>query len=309
MSRPPISLGDLVRAAGVLSPDAATLARIAALLGLAVPMAAPAGRHAIRRVPLPAPAQPAGGPRSPVPQAVPPLPVGEDPRPARQPVVTVTPPVADPPRLLRGSVEDLLGTPAVVPVRPEPLLPPGCERAVLAALASVPRPGREVDVDRLVALLAARQPVSVVPRLPEATTRLGVRLLVDQGPSMRPYLRDLGLLAAALRHVVGAVEITPLDIGLGEGPLPRLAAGTPVLAATDLGIGTPPLTPLPEPARWLSLARAAREVGAPLVVLNPYPPGRWPGWAAGLAVVRWDRPTDTGQAVRVARRAAAGLRR
>src|SRR5262249_8194887 len=119
-----------------------------------------------------------------------------------------------PPRPLRGTVEQLLPAPPPRPPRlPEPLLSPVHQRAVLAALVAVPRPGREVDVAALVDPIARWPPVDGVPRLPETTARLGVQLIADQGPSMRPYLRDLRLLADALRQVAGtdAVEVLAAD--------------------------------------------------------------------------------------------------
>src|SRR6266540_1490804 len=297
--RPPISVGDLLRATQVLDTDDAMVAAVAALLGLTP--AAGAGRP-VRRTATepPRPPTPTWHPREEVAgregEGV--RPAGDDPRPARRPRLLAEPgPPAVPPRPLRGSVEQLL-----------------------PALVAVPRPGREVDVDALVDRVASRQPIDAVPRLPEATTRLGVQLLADQGPSMRPYLRDLRLLADALRQVAGAdaVEVLAADgdldavvpltgEGTGERPYAPPAGARPVLLASDLGIGTPPdASPPVTEERWLDLARLAREAGAPLVVLVPYPPTRWPAWTAGkLTLVHWDRPTDASQARRAARHAAA----
>jgi hypothetical protein len=325
--RAAVSLGDLLRVAGTLEADDATLARAAVLLGLAAPPVPPlAVRPPVPDLSVPPVPAADRGPASRDDPAV--RPAGtDDPRPVRRPrLVVEQPSPAAPPRALPASVEQLLpAPPATAPPPPEPLLSPAHQRAVLTALVAVPRPGREVDVAALVERLAGRQPVHAVPRLAEATTRLGVQLLVDHGPSMGPYLRDLRLLTAALRQVAGAdgvrvlatdgdpATVLPLaltsdeeDEDWEERPYEPPGGGRPVLVASDLGIAGAAAGSVAGPAAWLRLADRAREAGSPLVVLVPYPPARWPAWAAGrLTLVRWDRPTDAGQARRAARRALA----
>jgi hypothetical protein len=204
------------------------------------------------------------------------------------------------------------------------LFEPWHQRAVLSTLAAIALPGRDVDINTVVERVALREPVGVVPRLPEQTIRLGVQLLIDHGPSMSPFRRDLRLLADALRRVAGAdavevlafrgnlQEVVPLS-GEDDEPRPYTPAvgPRPILAATDLGIAATGAVTL-RPADWLALASRAKGLGSPLVVLVPYPSARWPAWASThLALVHWDRPTNAGHARRAARRAAglAGLRR
>jgi len=224
-----------------------------------------------------------------------------------------------------ADVETLLaeGAPPPGPApSPEPLFAPGRERAVLSTLAAVIRPGAEVDMAAVVDRIAAHTPIGRLPRRAEPSIRLGARVLVDQGEGMRPFTGDVRLLVEALRLVVGldsveAVAVTTGPGGLravrardGDEPLAGVlpAAGRPILACTDLGIGhVPGLAGTVGPEGWLELAAAARTAGSPLVFLVPYPSARWPDWAARarLTTVQWDRPTDAGRARRAAFRVAA----
>jgi hypothetical protein len=322
-TRPEISLADLVRVAGKLDAGPRTLRTAAVVLGLTAP-APPPGLPDVTPPPLPAPSrvpQPGEGRvRSADDAVVEVRPAGTDNRPARAARLELIEPAdPTPPRSVAASVQTLFPEPATRPDHPQaPLFEPAHQRAVLTTLASVDRAGSELDFDALVDRLAAREPVGDLPRLSEPTTRLGVLLLLDTGPSMDPFRRDQRLLADALRLVVGddAVQVLavrgrlhtgrPVSGGNRDpvrlpGPGPR-----PTLLASDLGTarqgGGPQLT---RPSDWLGMAARAREAGSPLVVLNPYPPARWPEWAMpALTVVHWDRPADAGHARRAARRAA-----
>jgi hypothetical protein len=241
-------------------------------------------------------------------------PAGADPRPARKSVLTLTDPGdRTPPRPVRASVVELLA--AVAPVtRPEPLFDRTHQRAVLSALASTARPGTEVDIDALLARIVTREPIDRLPWRTAPTTRLGVRLVVDHGPGMTPFRRDLRLLATALRHVIGADAVAEFAIygdpgdlvpmsGDDHEPFARPGMRRPILLASDLGIAGAAAPP----RAWLRAAASATEAGCPLVVLVPYPQVRWPRWAHRLTIVRWDRPTDAGQARRAARTASLRL--
>jgi hypothetical protein len=211
-------------------------------------------------------------------------PAGADPRPARKSVLTLTDPGdRTPPRPVRASVVELLA--AVAPVtRPEPLFDRTHQRAVLSALASTARPGTEVDIDALLARIVTREPIDRLPWRTAPTTRLGVRLVVDHGPGMTPFRRDLRLLATALRHVIGADAVAEFAIygdpgdlvpmsGDDHEPFARPGMRRPILLASDLGIAGAAAPP----RAWLRAAASATEAGCPLVVLVPYPQVRWPG--------------------------------
>jgi hypothetical protein len=334
--RPGIGLADLIAAAGYLDAHEATVQRVAHLLGLA----------SLPPTPVPPPRTPSFPEQPPIGEGpilpiratvaadeadVDVRPAGDDPRtarPARVRAVTSTAPA--PPRPPRATVDTLFPAGSSPRLPPEPLFLPHHERAVLSALAAVSRPGREVDIAALVEQLSTRRAVDRIPRLPEATTRLGVQLILDQGAGMRPFARDLGLLAHSLRRIVGADAVDVLDASYRLDLVSRLdsgedemadtandadaerayqppARGRPVLLATDLGISAT-LGPAParQPPDVLRLAEAVRGAGCPFVVLIPYPPARWPAWAVGrLTLVHWDRPTVAGQALRAQRNAQA----
>jgi hypothetical protein len=336
--RGPTSLADLVVVAGTLGADPDTLRRAAHLLGLA---AAPAPAVSVPVVRTPRPAERVG--TAPSPRAAAERdrgdgvvrPAGPDPRPARRPRLVTHPPAVVP-RPAPVPVETLLppvgpvppagssttgpgGSGPTAPAGPEPLLRRSHQRAVLSALAAVARPGPEVDVDRLVRHAAVREPVVEVPRLSAPTTRLGIQLLLDDGPSMGPFRGDLWTLADAFRLVVGTSAVeelvcdgsprTVVDRLTGEERPYRPAGPRPVVVAGDLGVGDPGASRATHADDWLWLAETAHRAGSPLVVLTPYPPTRWPAWAAPLTLIHWDRATDAATARRAARRAATRLRR
>ncbi|MEU7725755.1 hypothetical protein AB0B78_10985 [Streptomyces sp. NPDC040724] len=325
--RPPVSLGDLIRVAGVLRPAPEVLARAARLLW---PPAEPG--PAAPTAPAPAPLVPvtalAGPPPAPevdrerLGDRV--RPAGNDPRPPHPDVRVERLTVASgPPRRARLPVHELLPQP---PGRPGPTAPSlfrtDYQRAIVAELARAARPGPDIDVGHLIELLATRRPIQDVPRATARTTRAGLHLLLDMGPSMRPFLRDLRLLVLASRSVIGQDAVTALrfagrptvvrdvDGGMTDRAYEPPVTPCAVLVATDLGTaaaatGTSPA----RPEDWAAFVRTVHGAGCPLVLLVPCPPERWPAWAdRRLAIVTWDLVTAVGQARRAAKQ-AAGLAR
>jgi hypothetical protein len=201
------------------------------------------------------------------------------------------------------------------PPRP-PLLHPVRTRALVAGFTSVPLPRGEIDVERLVEELVSLRSVSTLPRLLVPSVVAGVQLLLDVGPGMEPFVGDLQDLAASVRAVVGrdAVEthrFTALPGRFGPSLVARRpyafpSAGTPVLAATDLGIGGVGGASADD---WAGFAvDVRRATGHRLVVLVPYSRARWPAEVAREAqLLEWDRST-TPQTVRSAFARAGGAR-
>ncbi|HEV7651550.1 MAG TPA: hypothetical protein VGP26_25650 [Actinophytocola sp.] len=330
-SRPENSAADLLRVAGRLAAGSQTLRAAAVMLGLAEPQ--PAATPSPRP-----PAPPPATPRPPLARDRHPRWTGQvedtvaEVRPAGDDHRTVRParldpvesPSTEPPRPAIRSVRDLFPPPATEPSRPPvPLFEPAHQRAVLSTLVSVDRAGNELDFDTLVERIATRQPIGQPPRLPAPTTRLGVQLLLDRRPAMDPFRHDQRMLTAALRLVVGVdlVEVLAVRGGLDRAvplsgirrkPVPYRPGLGPraILLASDLGIARQATgRDTTWQADWERLAERATEAGAPLVVLNPYPPARWPGWAVrAMTVMHWDRSADAGQARQAARRAAAFAR-
>ncbi|MEV7022728.1 hypothetical protein [Kitasatospora sp. NPDC093558] len=349
--RPPNALGDLVRVAAQLRPGApGVLARAAALLGLAPEVPAPEpseSRPPQSPLPEPTPAQaPAGrrwsGRDTEAGSAV--RVGGDDPRPTRSIAAERLPASPLPPRQIRKSVTELLAEPQrggpPAPARLEAelfraelfraelfraelfraeLFRADHQRAIIAELAAVERPGAEIDIPRALDLLMNRRPIPEIPFTTTRTTRAGLDLLLDLGPSMQPFLRDLRLLDGRTRRVVGEDDVTAwrfsgtpntvvaLPDGEDEEPYRPPQSPRAVLVATDLGIATDSTPEAYE--EWSAFARTVHAAGCPLILLVPYPPDRRPDWTAHrFAVVTWDRATEVGRARRAAHRAAALLR-
>ncbi|MFG2825062.1 hypothetical protein ACGFX4_37250 [Kitasatospora sp. NPDC048365] len=327
--RPPNALGDLVRVAARLRPSSPNvLARAAAMLGISLDLPAPETSEPLPSPPAPPSTPPAaadrrGGRRSSEDsEAV--RAGGDDPRPGRSMTAERLPASPLPPRKMPGTVTELLDALSPAGEPPDRALV-GAElfradhhRAVITALAAIDRPGTELDLPRALDLLARRQPIDELPLAPARTTRTGLHLLLDMGPSMRPFLRDLRLLTERARRVVGQQEVTALRFAGTPNtvsPLPdrRIESAyqpprhpCAVLVATDLGIGAAAIGVTPASAQeWLAFARTVHTAGCPLVLLVPYPPDRRPDWTSRrFAVVSWDRVTDVGRARRAAGRAA-----
>ena len=219
---------------------------------------------------------------------------------------------------------ELVPAPAVRPRPPADLLAPERQRAVLSALCSSRRADGEIDVDTVVSRIAAGEAVPDIPRRLVLTTRLGVRLLVDTGAGMTPFLRDAERIVAQAEQLVGPDGVERLSFdgsplgprGVGNGPawdwtpygeLKPLPLGRPVLAVTDLGLGG--RTPAPSLAveSWREFAATVRTGGSRLVLLVPYPEARWPpALRSSVATVRWDRATSIRDAIAAAASSAAG---
>jgi hypothetical protein len=183
------------------------------------------------------------------------------------------------------------------------LVEPSQQRAVATLLAGRPVPG-EIDLTATVAHVAARRPLTDVPRQPRWSTSLGVHLHVDVGPALEPFRSDVrrlrrSLVAIASTH--GVVELgfdsdpqaftRPRRIVGPDGPAPlkdRLPPpGTPVLVVTDLGIAVPRSGIPAVPAAFREHHRLVTRAGCPVQYLVPYPPARWPAALHGLPVLHW----------------------
>jgi hypothetical protein len=78
------------------------------------------------------------------------------------------------------------------------------------------------------------------------------------------------------------------------------ARGTPIIIASDLGLGGPPMSrDRAQPSEWILFADRASAAGCPVVVLSPFDRGLVPRYiAAVLRCVRWDRSTTARGALR-----------
>ncbi|HYN78737.1 MAG TPA: hypothetical protein VES73_13210 [Lamprocystis sp. (in: g-proteobacteria)] len=321
VDRGEVHLGDLVRALHALRPrDLDQAAAIARCLGFGLrdpASAAPsANPHRVFD-------RADDAPRPPVPESQPPPspPVFTPPRP-RRPVpvpagtlptrLTALPTRAPPATPTPG----WLGPAAArFPAAPEPrrsrrtLLPEGTARHVLAAALATRRPGGVLDLPRLVDALGRREPLRALPRCPEYRLALGCHLLLDYSGAMVPFWEDLSDLSAQVCAVAGTAvtRVHNFDTDPSAArywttsgkPWPLVPDGRPVLAATDLGLTGHPRA---EPHRgWAGLAAACARTGSPLLLLIPWPRGRWPrGLPAQATLIHWGPRTTAGMVHRQA---------
>ncbi|GAA3868984.1 hypothetical protein GCM10022243_38220 [Saccharothrix violaceirubra] len=202
---------------------------------------------------------------------------------------------------------DKLGTATVDRLRRAlphtPLLRDGVLAGIVGALVARPVADGEIDVERLVEVLAHGRPVAVLPRRVRHSLRFGAHLLLDRGEAMFPFRRDQDDLEHAVGAVVGRTSRTTArfvtsPFEAGKEALPQ--RGRPVLVLSGFGIGGAHA----DPADWARYARRVRSRGSRLVGLVPFPEHRFPGWLRRtMPVVTWDRSTTVGAVHRaVARR-------
>jgi len=208
-------------------------------------------------------------------------------------------------------VQDLSIEMLMAPLPYEPLLAPGRAPSIIAAVTATALEENEPDPDALVELIADGRAVDRVPHRQRATMVRGVQVLLDHGWGMDPFARDQAELLADIRSVVGRSAVEPVSFrdAPTRGALPEgrrrwqdyvpPAAGTPVLAITDLGIGGPPVHPARARAgEWADFAAQLDRRESALVALVPYPRSRWPRWVGRtLTAIPWDRTTTLSTAL------------
>lgn len=202
------------------------------------------------------------------------------------------------------------------PPRVEPLLAPRQSRGIVAAALATRVAEGPLDVGAILERLARLEPVDALPRLPLATLRRGVQLLLDRSAAMQPYAADRDELAARIgavagtsgvqtRHFFGA-PVRGVYLPGGEQPVPWTppAPATPVVLVSTFGIGGPMLDPERSTRHeWLALARVCRARGCPVVAFVPFAPRRWDrAVAREITMIHWDRPTTVGAVRRAAGR-------
>jgi hypothetical protein len=231
--------------------------------------------------------------------------------------------VFDPPEGLNESSKtlDTESEPSSVAPTP-PLFRRVVRRGILAATLSTLVPEGDLDTDRILRTICDGQPIERLPRLPRATMRRGVQVLLERSPSMDPFRQDQCDLVKALTDILTADRLEVLYFaaspfrGVGSGarstwrewkPPPR---GTPILAVTDLGIGGPMIEEdRPSPGEWLRFARRAEIAEHLLIALVPYEVVRWPPTLArAMPIIHWSERTTAGQIRRAIRDAERRLR-
>jgi hypothetical protein len=185
----------------------------------------------------------------------------------------------------------------------EPPLPGMQVRAAMALVAAMRRPGRQLDLRRLIERASRMRPLAPPPIALELRTASFIQLLIDVGEGMEPYAEDVAFLEGRFLEVAGAdrVEVhtfngSPLrgvdpdvlthDAEPWDRPPPRSL----VVVLSELGAGGPAVNrERAGAAEWRELAAQVAECGASLRVLTPFPASRWPPGLADLAhVTNWE---------------------
>jgi hypothetical protein len=223
---------------------------------------------------------------------------------------TLSPPLPLPPP--GATTAPAVPTPPVL----KPLFDSLWERGILIATAGRPLPEGEIDVLAVVEKIARGEALGSLPREMVQSVTKGCQLLLDNGVGMRPFAADARQLVRSVRRAVGAVHtrvLTFIDCpttgvltqNYDEEAYAAPENGAVVLAVSDLCTGGPSGAIRRAPPRdWLKIARTARDAGSALVVLNPYPPKRWPeAVSSQVPVIYWNRRARAAD-VRITRRRA-----
>lgn len=190
----------------------------------------------------------------------------------------------------------------------ESFFPEGTARGVLTAALAMPAPGTELDVHRLIRQAVGLRPMRRLPLMPRRSTRNGVQLLLDYGPTAEPWREDMKALARQCQHLLGDESCETFHfheepesairwVDGGERVIWKPRSGRPTVIATDLGMplfGTASSYVSAEACN--KIAETCREAGSIAVLLTPAAPPSWPrGLAGNLRVIHWHPSTSAAQ--------------
>ena len=206
-------------------------------------------------------------------------------------------------------------TRAMNPLPPLSLFDALGERGILIEAAGMPCAEGALAVLQAVNMIARGDPLHDLPVERIQSVSKGCQILLDTGIGMQPFANDGRQLTRSLRKAIGTGHtqlLTFVDCPIGgvmteqyrdEAYVPPRNDAM-VVAITDLCQGGPRgAIREAEPEDWLSVAKSIQDAGSSLVVLNPYPPARWPMAVAGqIPVVYWDTATKAADVRRTRRR-------
>ena len=212
------------------------------------------------------------------------------------------------------ALDSVAPQPSVSAAPPRPLLDPLWQRGILIELAGPLEAAGDVAILEAVDLVARGAPLLDLPSLKIRGVSKGCHVLVDAGLGMQPFANDTAQIVNAIRKAVGSEHtrvLTFIDCPttgvmtetFGDTQYTPPDNGAMVLALTDICSGGPRSAIRDaEPEDWLAVAKRIRDAGSDLLILNPYPPDRWPAQVKDrVAVVHWDTSTKA-MDVRQARR-------
>jgi hypothetical protein len=205
--------------------------------------------------------------------------------------------------------------PRATPPVPPPLFAALHRRAILTAALTVWEERGDIDVERVVETLNDVRPLSTIPRLPAPRLQRPVQVLCDQSAAMAPYRADARVLLQQMDELFARDELsvhlfrgTPLR-GISVAPRRPWVPWRPpppdtaVLVVSTFGIVVPPdddeAAGLGE---WLRFAAVAREASLRPVCLTPFEAREWPvALARALSFVHWSEHTSAGAVLRALR--------
>ncbi len=187
------------------------------------------------------------------------------------------------------------------------LLPRNRAAGVLKAALAVRRPGRRLDVPRLINQVVSCKPLFELPHLPVGSLEQGVDLLCDYSESMQPFYADLENLKTSLQKLLGNERCRVFEYDIDprtaikwtskDEPLPWTPqAGRPALLASDFGRGSShELRRRLQANTWRSFLTSIRNKQVPLLACSPLPPTSLPRWLGSeTKVIHWDPRTRAG---------------
>lgn len=193
---------------------------------------------------------------------------------------------------------------------PEPLFRARHSRSIITALVRRSVRSHVLDIVTLIRIVTKGQVVTRIPFAPRFSTERGVQVLLDSGPSMRPFLLDARTLIDQVERAIGRSRIETYYFQeepgkAARGRLSRRVAhswskrGRGVLVVTDFGLGLNGfLDPLRIEPVWRRFLGEARSNGSQVIALAPRKAAEYPDWLRRmLSVVTWDRSTSAASIV------------
>lgn len=181
------------------------------------------------------------------------------------------------------------------------LLPGASRRTLLLEMTGTREADGALDVARLVHAVAMGRNITRLPRRPVRRLPPRIILLFDEGPGMDPFAADQLALARALRKVAGSDRVQTLCFtgsiaaGLRDPRTDSTATLRPgpmdaLVVTSDCGIARQ--YPAARREDFAGLAAQGRKV----VILNPFPPDRWPpAPAGGPVMLHWHEGLQIGE--------------
>jgi hypothetical protein len=220
-----------------------------------------------------------------------------------------------PPEPIPADAPSLPQSEAARPLAASPLFNALWERGVLLEAAGTPRREGELAIIEAVELIARGEGWRDLPFEKIQSVAKGCQILVDTGLGMQPFAGDTRQVVRSFRHAVGAEHIRVLTFVdcPTRGVLSETYrdetyrapdSGATVVAITDLCSGGPRAAIREaQPEAWLAIAKRVRDAAASFIVLNPYPPDRWPASLADrMPIVHWHVATRSADVRRTRRR-------